>query len=354
MGELYSFIIPIYNTQDYIGRCLDSILNQTYKNFEIICVDDGSTDDSLSILESYEKKFSQIKVFTQKNGGVSRARNLGLQKMNEMGYVSFVDSDDWVHPRFLEILDEIREKTKADIVACDYKKVYEQEEIADFEKASIKAQQISCADLFGNVSRHLRTYIWGRIYSKNMIRDCKFVEELKIGEDKVFNMDSCCKKNNLNFIYINAPMYYYYMRENSAVHTLNNADVIEMVEKAYLPNLKNYGFTAHLVIEQCYRTLLSARYLSSCQLDTQRYERCNKLMDDLRISSCLEIPRIKRCIYRFFRRRPWAFRLYRIMQDPTLIKYEKSQGKNRGGGDEYQSKTRNRGKRKIIRRIVLP
>lgn len=96
MGELYSFIIPIYNTQDYIGRCLDSILNQTYKNFEIICVDDGSTDDSLSILESYEKKFSQIKVFTQKNGGVSRARNLGLQKMNEMGYVSFVDSDDWV------------------------------------------------------------------------------------------------------------------------------------------------------------------------------------------------------------------------------------------------------------------
>lgn len=70
-NEFYSFIVPVYNTANYLGRCLDSILNQTYKNFEVICVDDGSTDDSLSILKIYEQKDSRVKVFSQKNSGVS-------------------------------------------------------------------------------------------------------------------------------------------------------------------------------------------------------------------------------------------------------------------------------------------
>lgn len=80
-NEFYSFIVPVYNTENYVGRCLDSILNQTYKNFEVICVDDGSTDNSLAILKSYEEKDSRIKVFSQKNRGVSAARNLGLEKV---------------------------------------------------------------------------------------------------------------------------------------------------------------------------------------------------------------------------------------------------------------------------------
>lgn len=80
-NEFYSFIVPVYNTANYLGRCLDSILNQTYKNFEVICVDDGSTDDSLSILKIYEQKDSRVKVFSQKNSGVSSARNLGLNSV---------------------------------------------------------------------------------------------------------------------------------------------------------------------------------------------------------------------------------------------------------------------------------
>lgn len=91
----FSVILPIFNTEKYLKACLDSIINQTYKNLEIICVDDGSTDGSLKILEEYSSKDSRIKIINQQNQGVSAARNVGID--NATGdYVSFVDPDDWV------------------------------------------------------------------------------------------------------------------------------------------------------------------------------------------------------------------------------------------------------------------
>lgn len=215
-NEFYSFIVPVYNTENYVGRCLDSILNQTYKNFEVICVDDGSTDDSLSILKSYEEKDSRVKVFSQKNSGVSAARNLGL---------------------------------------------------AESEGESI------------------------------------------------------------SFVYIDIPMYYYYDRENSVVHTINQADVIDVIEKAYMKNIETYGDNKYLVLEQSFRTLLSARYLSSIDLAVDRCKRCNYLMDKLEIYRCSEIVWIKRLIYFLFRRFPWIFRLFRILSDPTMLKYEQDKKK---------------------------
>ena len=91
-----SIIIPVYNTQEYLPKCLDTLVNQTYSNLEIICVDDGSTDESLRILNEYAAKDSRIIVHSQKNGGASIARNYGLN-IATGDYVSFIDSDDWVY-----------------------------------------------------------------------------------------------------------------------------------------------------------------------------------------------------------------------------------------------------------------
>ena len=95
LNSLISVIVPVYNVEKYLSKCLDSIINQTYKNLEIICVDDGSTDSSPMILEEYAQKDSRIKIITRQNGGLSSARNTGVK--NATGeFVSFVDSDDWI------------------------------------------------------------------------------------------------------------------------------------------------------------------------------------------------------------------------------------------------------------------
>lgn len=110
-----SVIIPVYNTESYLKKCLDSIITQTYANLEIICVDDGSTDHSLDILRLYEKKDSRIKVFTQKNQGVSAARNRALDAATGK-YISFVDSDDFLQWNAYEILTMVAEKNELDLI----------------------------------------------------------------------------------------------------------------------------------------------------------------------------------------------------------------------------------------------
>lgn len=101
--KLVSVIIPAYNIEDYIGRCLDSVLSQTYKNLEIIVIDDGSSDRTGEILDDYEKKNHRMKVIHKENGGVSSARNIGIDRANG-DYIGFVDGDDRVNPKLFETL----------------------------------------------------------------------------------------------------------------------------------------------------------------------------------------------------------------------------------------------------------
>ena len=114
-----SVVIPVYNTEKYIERCIYSILNQTYKDLEIICVDDGSTDKSGDILDRLSKEDSRIRVKKKKNEGVSVARNTALIEAKG-DYIGFVDSDDYVDPRYYEVLSEALNSGHIDIVTCNY------------------------------------------------------------------------------------------------------------------------------------------------------------------------------------------------------------------------------------------
>ena len=103
MTEKITVIVPVYNVENYLNKCLDSLINQTYKNLEIIVINDGSTDNSGEICQEYAQKDNRIIYIEQENGGLSDARNTGLERMTG-SYVTFVDSDDWVEPDYVEVL----------------------------------------------------------------------------------------------------------------------------------------------------------------------------------------------------------------------------------------------------------
>ena len=122
MKPLISVILPIYNMELYLERCLDSILGSSYHNLEIICVDDGSKDGSLEILRRYEAADPRVIVIAKENGGVSSARNAGLDRMTG-AFVSFIDPDDFIHPRYFELLFRTLTEANADISICGFRRV---------------------------------------------------------------------------------------------------------------------------------------------------------------------------------------------------------------------------------------
>lgn len=123
MEELISVIVPVYNVEKYIDKCINSIINQTYKNLEIILVDDGSPDNCGNICDEYSKKDNRIIVIHKENGGVSSARNIGIK--NAKGkWITFVDSDDWIENDYVEKLSKIGIQNKAEVVLCGYNRIY--------------------------------------------------------------------------------------------------------------------------------------------------------------------------------------------------------------------------------------
>ena len=133
MDELISVIVPVYNVEKYISRCIESIMKQTYKNIEIILIDDGSTDNSGKICDEYSLKDDRINVIHKKNGGLSDARNTGLD-IAKGKYISLIDSDDFVSKFFIETLYNTCKNENCEIAICEYERVYEEkEEISDLE-----------------------------------------------------------------------------------------------------------------------------------------------------------------------------------------------------------------------------
>ena len=130
MQPKISVIIPVYNVEKYLGECLDSILAQTFQDFEIICVDDGSTDRSLDILQEYKRKDDRFVIFQQRHAGAGAARNHGL-KLAEGKYIQFLDSDDYFEPTLLEELYTRAEKFGSDLTVCSSRKVDDEGNITE-------------------------------------------------------------------------------------------------------------------------------------------------------------------------------------------------------------------------------
>ncbi len=214
--SLLSVIVPVYNADKWLPRCLDSICGQTYPHLEIICVNDGSTDDSAKILEEYAAKDSRVKVIHQENAGVSVARNAGLDAaMGE--YVTFVDADDWLetdaYERILWGFD-----SGVDVVCFG---VYVEGEILDAHSASMESFLRIPKDGVFPVStfpkNSVNGCIWNKVWRRAVIEQCavRFLEKLAYGEDECFFFCSLAAVRGLR--YMQEPLYHYVQHRDSAM-----------------------------------------------------------------------------------------------------------------------------------------
>ena len=205
-----SVIIPVYNVSEYLPTCLDSVINQTYKNLEIICVNDGSPDNSAEILFEYAKKDSRIKIITQDNQGVSAARNNGLKQASGK-YIYFLDSDDYIHPQMLERLYIAAEKENADFSCCKYKKVWKKEEIKTLQAKENVVIENPTKDFF-STQGIVSVNVWSKLYCRSTIGNLNFINQ-SIGEDLYFNL--CFMQKAKRGVFVPEEMYYYLQRENT-------------------------------------------------------------------------------------------------------------------------------------------
>ena len=209
-----SVIMPVYNAQEYLERGVDSILGQTFKDYELILVDDGSTDDSGKMCDDYAKSNPQVSVIHQTNQGVSAARQKGLDVASGQ-YVIFADPDDWIEPTMLEELFDVATNNDADVVICDFW-INSSEETGDRKYQNPRALS-SDSVLRQLISGELHGFTWNKLYRSSCLRkyNITFPPGINYSEDLWFN----CKlflNQDVKVAYLQKPFYHYDYYSNSS------------------------------------------------------------------------------------------------------------------------------------------
>ncbi len=234
-----SIIVPIYNASKYLKKCLDSLVNQTKKELEFILVNDGSTDDSESIIKNY--KDDRIKYFKRSNHGIGKTRNFGISKSTGK-YIMFLDSDDYLKTDACEVLYKKIEKEKLDLVVCDFYRVNSnvlEEKINDFKNTSLKDNPKLLLDI--NLAP------WNKIYRSDLIKqnEIKFMEDLKY-EDAPFVALALLKSRKIGKV--NETLVYYRVHDKSETTVRDERifDIIKIVDiiRGYF---KNYDWSRDVV-----------------------------------------------------------------------------------------------------------
>lgn len=211
-----SVIVPVYNVEKFLEKCLNSIVDQTFKDLEIICVNDGSPDNSIEILNRFAEKDSRIKIISQENAGLSAARNTGMQAANG-DYISFVDSDDWLDLNFYEKLYEAAEKYDADIVAAGIKRVrsYKWKYHLKIDKEEV-TDDLNRKFLLCDVPN--KCYVWNKIYKLDKLKEAGLDFEKGVCyEDRCFTANVLIRLNKI--VVVPGTYYNYWTNSNSIVKT---------------------------------------------------------------------------------------------------------------------------------------
>ncbi len=228
-NELVSIIIPIYKVEKYLNKCINSIVNQTYSNIEIILIDDGSPDRCPFICDEWGKKDSRIKVLHKKNGGLSDARNFGIEQCKG-DYIVFIDSDDYIEKNMIETLYLAITEDKSDIAICDYQIVEKGKNL--LHKFSNKRFIVkdNKFDYLYNEYSCVTVVAWNKIYKREIFEKIRYPFG-KIHEDEFIICDILQKANIIS--YVLEPLYYYVQRENSIMNkiSLNRFDIVEALDK---------------------------------------------------------------------------------------------------------------------------
>ena len=248
-----SLIIPIYNTQEYLSKCLGSAVAQDYKNIEIICVDGGSTDGSSRILNEFADKHKNIIAIHQKNGGESNARNRGLSAASG-DYIGFMDCDDWIEPDMYSKLCGMLESYNVDMAVSGWIKEFPKKSIAAKNQRQVRTGVIDQSELLRYTYRRDEyqgfAYMWNKLYRREVLyskdkRLLKFDEDLRLGGDILYLAQVLM--NVKSAVYMDEFFYHYRQRAESGSHSRN--------AEARLDSLKAYDyvialFEEHLVEEE--------------------------------------------------------------------------------------------------------
>ncbi len=261
MTEKITVIVPVYNVENYLNKCLDSILKQTYQNLEIIVVNDGSTDNSGGICQEYAQKDSRIIYIEKENGGLSDARNAGLDRMTG-SYVTFVDSDDWIEQDYVEVLYNKLTEYQADVSVGNYYSYNEDEGMYYFHinGDSYYEKVFDNVSIFENLyeSQEMKSFAlisaWGKLYKASLFDYIRF-DKGKLGEDGYMNQKLYLLVQKV--IYINQGLYAYRQRSGSITKTWTekwmHALVDAMSERITLLANMGYPLEKHLAV---YRQML--------------------------------------------------------------------------------------------------
>lgn len=224
-----SIVIPVYNVEKYLEQCLENIINQTYKNIEIILVNDGSTDNSEDICKKYLYD-NRVKIINKKNGGLSEARNYGIKSATGE-YIAFVDSDDVISKDFIEVMIEEIVKSNADMVCCRYKRF---KNLAEINEESIKRDIINVEPreflkkvLYQNDQTLYLVTAWGKLYKRNIFDNIQYPVG-KLFEDLAIIVDVV--RQTKKIVCIDKTMYFYRITNDSITNqkfSIRKMDIIE-------------------------------------------------------------------------------------------------------------------------------
>lgn len=291
MSHKISVIIPVYNVENYIGKSIESVRNQSYENLQILIIDDGSTDNSGRICDELEKEDERIQVYHRKNMGVASARNFGIQKA-QGEYIVFLDSDDWLEKDYCKRMVDLAIQHDADVVACNHRCIGEHAEKINNCITEDKAitEREECIKDYANNQFYVYV-VWGKIYRKSMIQKLSF-RNMKIGEDTCFILDMF---SIMNKIYLTTYVGYNYLAREGAVTKLKSfgeKDIDRLRIIAYYAELckGNYQKYFNFAMNKLYRqaavlliTLYQNEELSVCKNYSKMIHEVMKPYKDVKI-----------------------------------------------------------------------
>jgi len=307
-----SVIIPIYKVESYLSRCIDSIVNQTYTNLEIILVDDGSPDCCPSICDKYAANDDRIKVIHKENGGLSDARNAGLE-IATGNYIAFVDSDDWIEPAYIERLLYSLQESDSDIAICEFEKTAYYKlmkptkcdtQVYSSKQALIRLFQ--CKDISFATT-------WCKLYKVTLFKDIRFPIG-KFHEDEFTTYLLYDKANTI--CYTPEKLYYYFQRNDSIMASKHTKDITEVLEQRYLffKKKRDNELTSLLLPPLCWQLLNN--YIS-CKKKKETIETNRHLREFKRYCSDMKrfnVKTIHKLPLHFFSKFPSTYFYYKLFK----------------------------------------
>lgn len=271
--EKVSIVIPIYNVEKYINRCLDSLINQTYKNIEIICVNDGSKDNSLQILKEYQKKDNRIIIIDKMNAGVSSARNDAIRKSTG-SYITFVDADDWLELDAIESLYNTMREQNVDVIRGNFFVNFNEEknestgELGELKNKKLLTNQSDfCEKVIDKLlDGRMQSFVWLLMIKKECVyKTSLFKENIHYMEDAIFYIEIMININSIYFL--DKPLYHYFYNQSSCSKSkdffIRNIFNVLEVDKYITEIIKNskYNCNERLELRKAFNAKLIIGYI---------------------------------------------------------------------------------------------